>query len=414
MEVDLSKQLISTMDHTVDSIINCRYSEIVEKGGRASTKSQAISIGILVGCQVHRTNAVCMVKYKNGIENRLVNTFLSSIDYLGIEKFWKLRRSPFELIALDGRGNTVGNSIKFTGCDEPNKLKSFRPRKGHFKYIWFEECTDFTGMREINSIVDTLSRGGKSTVIFSYNPPPSANNWVNSYFESNEKARTISRLVHHSTYIDVIKEHPEWLGESFIERARFFKRNNIDYYRSNYLGEIIGTEGNVFKNVFNLKKDVKIDKSEIFRGLDFGFTSSPVAYTEWVYDKKQHCIYCIDEYVAIGVSNKTLAYEIRQRNKHNFRVWADSAEPRTIHELNKLGIRCVPVVKGPDSIRHGVKWLQSLSGIYIDAEKCPETFKQFTKYEYKINKLGEYTGELPDKEDDTIDSCRYALHTKMN
>lgn len=110
------------------------------------------------------------------------------------------------------------------------------------------------------------------------------------------------------------------------------------------------------------------------------------------------------------MGNSTLAQEIRDRNKHNFIVWADSEDPRTINELVKLGIRAVGVKKGPDSVRHGIKWLQSLSGIYIDPIECPETYKEFSRYEYKMDKHGQYTGELVDKDNHTIDSTRYALN----
>ncbi len=412
MYIDLAEQTVSEFDKSIDIIINKRYAEIVEKGGRGSTKSQIISMAILVGCHAKKTNAVCLVKYKNGIKDRLVNTFESSIRYLGIEKFWKLKKAPYELLLLNSKGRETGYSIKFSGCDEPGKLKSFRPGKGHFSYIWFEEVTDFHGMNEINSIIDTLSRGGRSIIVFSYNPPPNPKNWVNEEFE--DRTKNNSRYVHHSTYLDVIKERPDFLGESFINRAEQARENNEEFYRHNYLGEVIGTEGNVFKNVYMLKPGMEVDTSEIFRGIDFGFGKSPVAYTEWSYDKKSHCIFCINEYVKVGVTNATIVYEIKQRNKHNFRVWADSAEPRTINELNILGLKCVGVKKGPDSVRHGVKWLQSLNGIYIDPDKCPITYKQFSSYTYIVNKYGEYTGELPDKEDDTIDSARYALWTKMN
>jgi len=72
------------------------------------------------------------------------------------------------------------------------------------------------------------------------------------------------------------------------------------------------------------------------------------------------------------------------------------------------------VKKGPDSVRHGIKWLQDLNAIYINPIKCPFTYKEFTRYEYAMNKLGEYTGELPDKNNHSIDATRYALCTRID
>lgn len=437
IDINVSNFILSTFDKVFMAIVNNEYDEVVLGGGRISTKSQTVSEAILTGCMAHKASAACLVKYKNGIKDRLVDTFLSSLDILdreyqlqsggvltydedgeeeivggvenGISRYWKLKKSPYILIQLDAKGRETNSVIKFTGCDDPGKLKSFRTssKKG-FKYIWFEEATDFVGEFEINNIMDTLGRK-KSTIIFSYNPPQSATNWVNVYFGETKQ----TRLKHHSTYLDVLKEHPEWLSESIIRRIEHYKNTNYEYYRSNYLGEVVGTDGNVFKNVVALKhKDY--DASEIFKGLDFGFTNDPSAYVEWTYNKKEHAIYCHSEYVAKGVDNATLANTIREYNKHNFKVWGDSEDPRTINELNKLGLRVIGVRKGPDSVRHGIKWLQSLSAIYINPDTCPNTYREFTTYEYKKDRQGQYTGELSDKNNHTIDATRYALCMKIN
>ena len=437
IDIDISKVICSTFDKPFKGIVNNEYDKIVLKGGRSTTKSQTTSEAIITGCMVNRASAVAIVRYSNGIENRLVNTFLASLDILGVSSFWKLKKSPFELILLDKpNGRPTNVSIKFTGCDEENKLKSFRSRdsKG-FRYVWFEEVTDFESLSKVNNVIDTMARGqGKHTVILTYNPPRSTNNWCNKEFnvsvgqaigydtnwveseysfKIDGEDKTLKQLIHHSTYLDVIDSgHSDWLGSTFIGEAERHKEFNNDYYRWNYLGEAIGTEGNVFNNIRVLDTD-NFTKDMIDRGLDFGFTNDPSAYVEWVYDKKAHSIYCVAEYVEKGADNSTLAFNIKQLNKNNFKVWCDGAEPRTINELIKLGIRAVPYKKGPDSIRFGIKWLQSLNSIYINPRTCPKTYKEFTEYEYKLNKQGEYTGELGDTNNHTIDATRYALNLRM-
>jgi phage terminase large subunit len=66
--------------------------------------------------------------------------------------------------------------------------------------------------------------------------------------------------------------------------------------------------------------------------------------------------------------------------------------------------------KYPDSIRYGIKWLQSLNHIYIDKYRCPETYDEFTKYEYDRDKDGKIISVYPDANNHTIDSVRYALN----
>lgn len=442
LNVDLGKLIIPTFDEVFPAIIDCEYDRVICKGGRNSTKSSMIALAIIVGVMCNRADAVCMVKYNNRVFERLVSTFLEMLYRSKLEGFFKWRAQRQELVLLDRWGNETRNSIKFTGVDDPNKLKSFKPRSGAggFRYIWFEEATDFNGMVEINDVINTMGRGeGDHVVILSYNPPKSPSNWANVEFNApcgvvlgynsnsyvNEfeieypdvnggtAKRTVRQLVHHSTYLDVIEGgRANWVMTTIIN-AEEAKEKNHDYYRWEYLGEPIGTEGNVFRNIRELRNE-DYDKTYIYRGLDLGFTNDPTVYVEWCYNKAKKEIYLHNEFAGLAIDNETLAKKIKEYNKHNFTVWCDSSEPRTINELRKLGLtRIQGVRKGPDSVRHGIKWLQGLNTIYINPITCPFTYKEFTQYEYVMNKLGEYTGELPDKNNHSIDATRYALSPVM-
>ena len=56
-----------------------------------------------------------------------------------------------------------------------------------------------------------------------------------------------------------------------------------------------------------------------------------------------------------------------------------------------------------------MKWLQSLSAIVIDPERCPDTLKEFLEYEYDRDKSGEIIDGYPDMCNHHIDAVRYAL-----
>ncbi|MCZ9312805.1 MAG: terminase large subunit, partial [Methanocorpusculum sp.] len=66
-------------------------------------------------------------------------------------------------------------------------------------------------------------------------------------------------------------------------------------------------------------------------------------------------------------------------------------------------------IKGPDSVRYGIKWLQSLKKIVIDPVTCPETKKEFTGYEYERTADGEIMSGYHDEDNHSIDSVRYAM-----
>ena len=63
--------------------------------------------------------------------------------------------------------------------------------------------------------------------------------------------------------------------------------------------------------------------------------------------------------------------------------------------------------KGADSIRHGIKWLQDLDGIYIPDEYV-EVYNEFISYMYKQDKHGNPTDGY-EGSDHYIDATRYAL-----
>lgn len=387
---------------------------------------------------VYREQAVAALKHANKIEERLVNTFRESIRFLGVERFWKLRRQPFEYVLLDDDGAETDVSIKFTGCDNPENLKSFKARRGSFRYVWFEEATNFGQIREVNNLIQTFARGfGKHTIILTYNPPIQSSNWVNREFSvprGEVYKRTdhavyseylfkvvglesrVRQVVHHSTYLDVIAAgHADWLGSQFIGDAERYRETNETYYRWAYLGEVVGTNANVFPNVRTFDRDkFDLPVREVFRGFDWGYGGpDPCAYSEWMFDRPNKRIYCLGEFGTPGMSIEDIVAEMKVFNKHNFPVFADSAVPLLNRQLLNSGLNIEDVKKGPDSVRAGVKWLQSLTGIFIDPCLTPNVYREFQQYEYIVDRDDNVTSGLPDANNHWIDSTRYALSLEI-
>ena len=55
-------------------------------------------------------------------------------------------------------------------------------------------------------------------------------------------------------------------------------------------------------------------------------------------------------------------------------------------------------------------WLQGLAAIVIDPDKCPDTAREFTEYEYETNKEGEAIQAFVDADNHHIDAVRYATN----
>ena len=120
-------------------------------------------------------------------------------------------------------------------------------------------------------------------------------------------------------------------------------------------------------------------------GLDFGFSSDPAAGVRVHYDKKHKRIYVLDELHEKGLTNTALAPILKDFAGSHY-ITCDSAEPKSIKELQNLGIKALSAKKGPDSVMHGIQWLQGHE-VVIDV-KCQHTRNEFQLYQWRKDKDG--------------------------
>lgn len=386
-------------------VIDDKHTHYWLSGGRGSTKSSAISAILILGIMSDPgANAVVLRKVKDTLNDSVKDQLIWAIEALGVSQYWDMPEAKLVLTYIP-----TGQEIRFRGADKPKKIKSMKFSRGYCKFIWFEELDEFTDMEEIRMINQSLMRGGKKfTVFYSYNPPRSANSWVNTEKQFTRE----DRLVSHTNYLSVPRE---WLGEQFIVEAEHLKLTKPLAYEHEYLGNVVGTGGEVFDNV-QIRKISKEEIEEfetIRRGLDFGYGADPLSYNVMHYDRKHKRLYIFFEVYKYRMSNFELYHEhISKENKRNDLVYIESAEPKSINELAQYGLRAAGVKKGPDSIDYGIKFLQDLESIIIDDERCPETAREFLAYELDKDPNGNFKSGYPDKNNHSIDAVRYAMNVE--
>lgn len=406
MEIKLT-DLIAPQFYDIHwDILEGKHTHYKLYGGRGSTKSSFISIEIIMGMmQDPDANAACFRKVGNTLQESVYEQLLWAIDALEVSHLWHPSLSPLRITYLP-----TGQRIVFRGCDDPNKSKSIKLRRGYFKYIWYEERAEFEGDEDERKINQSLMRGGDHYVVFySWNPPKSLNSWVNQdVIEIRDDT-----LCNHSTYLTVPKE---WLGEQFYIEANELKKRKPMAYRHEYLGEAIGTGGKVFDNV--ILREITAEEIAIFdkikQGLDFGFAADPLAFVRTHYNRKQHKLYIFREIYQVNLKNREAVAKIKKINPENKLITADSEEPRSIATFNEMGLRLIGAKKGPGSVDFGMDFLSNeLDEIIIDPVTCPNTAREFSTYELERDKNGNFKGGYPDKNNHTIDACRYALEDEM-
>lgn len=377
--------------------------ELVEKGGRGSAKSSHLSVEVILELLRHPDcHAVVMRKVGNTLRTSVYAQICWAIAELGLTDRFRCTVSPMECIY-----RKTGQKIMFFGLDDPGKLKSIKVPFGYIGIAWFEELDQFDGPEQVRNVEQSLFRGGAYSMCFkSFNPPAMARNWANRYVLESKPGK----LVHHSTYLTT---PPEWLGPRFIDDAEHLKSVNETAYRHEYLGEVVGSGTQVFENLDIASiSDYQIAQFDrILSGVDWGWYPDPFAFNRMHYDAGRKTLYIFDEVNRRRTSNRDTAELVKQRIAPGELVTADSAEEKSCEDYRSYGIRCRGAEKGPGSVSYSTKWLQSLEHIIIDPERCPDTVKEFTEYEYeRDDKTGDVLPGYPDLNNHHIDAVRYATN----
>lgn len=378
-------------------------SEVVSKGGRASTKSSWISVElvllILKDPQIH---ACVFRKYGNTLRTTVYAQIVWAIAQLGLTRKFRCTVSPMECVYIP-----TGQKIMFFGMDDPGKVKSIKVPFGYIGVDWFEELDQFDGPEQIRNVEQSTLRGGPFSMTFkSFNPPAMARNWANRYALEDKPGK----LVHHSTYLTT---PPEWLGPRFLADAEHLQATNPTAYRHEYLGEVVGSGTQVFENL-QLRdiSDEEISQFDrITNGVDWGWYPDPWAWNRMHYDAARRTLYLFSELTRHRTSNQDTAALLLELIPQDELVIADSAEEKSVSDYKAFGLNCRASEKGPGSVAYSMKWLQSLTAIVIDPGRCPDTAREFTEYEYERDpKTNEVLEGYPDVANHHIDAVRYGTN----
>ncbi|MBR4474252.1 MAG: PBSX family phage terminase large subunit [Oscillospiraceae bacterium] len=386
--------------------LNHQYTHYEASGGRGSGKSTWASLTVIrLLMENPDVHALVMRKVANTLRDSVYAQYLWSIDALGVSDFWEAKKSPLELVY-----KPTGQKILFRGADDPMKIKSIKTEFGYIGITHFEEKDQFSGRSEIDTILQSTMRGGTEFWNFeTYNPPRSKDNWANK--DSLEERS--NRVQHKSTYLDL--DHPEWLGEAFMEEAESLKQRDEGRYQHEYLGVPVGTGGSVFENL-ELREITEEEMKRfdrIYQGVDWGWFPDCYAFIRLHYDSNREIIYLLDEHVGNKLTNEQSARWILEHGYNDVPTTCDSAEPKSVADYRSLGVNAKEAVKGPSSVEYGMKWLQRRT-IVIDRKRTPHACEEFCAYEYEQTRSGEWISGYPDKNNHTIDAVRYALERIAN
>lgn len=378
-------------------------------GGAGSGKSVFLSqrpiLDILKG---GRNYLVCR-KVQNSIRKSVFNQIESVIDEAGLRNYFTTNKTEMSITCKEN-----DYQILFTGLDNPLTLQGIKPKRGVITDLWVDEATELE--RDDYKVISKRLRGGDENVrkrkIFSFNPILQSHWLYEDYFAP--VGWTTDQTEYTSPELSILKTwyiHNKFLTKQDIEGLL---NERDEYYRNVYTYGNWGVLGDVIFT--NWRTDDLEPMREQFtnrrNGLDFGFASHPAGISVSHYDNERKRIYIFDELYETGLTNDLLSNEAK-RMCGNERIIGDSAEPKSIAEMQQHGVNITGAKKGKDSITFGIDWLKQHE-IIID-KRCVNHIKEFQQYQWKRDANGNVVSppKPVDKNNHLIDALRYAYEDDM-
>lgn len=372
-------------------------------GGRGSGKS--FEVGTFASLLTFEQNQrVLFTRYtlvSAGVS--IIPEFMDKLERMGIISQFHITKEG--ITNLTTGSDVIFKGIKTSSGDQTANLKSLQ---GVTTWILdeAEELTDEDTFDKINlSIRETKA---KNRVILIMNPS-TKEHWVYKRFFEDRGVEPGFNGVKgdtayiHTTYLDNIQN----LSDTFIRDAENMKMRRPSKYKHVMEGGWLDrAEGVIFTDWKVGKFDTSLPY--IF-GQDFGYSVDPTTLIKIAIDDKQKRIYLDELVYAAGMNTDATFKATREHAKGKDLVIADSAEPRLIDELKHRGLNIKPTVKGPDSVRAGIKRMQDYE--LIVTERSTNLVKELNNYVWHDKK-----SDTPiDNFNHAIDAARYAvMYLKAN
>jgi phage terminase large subunit len=177
------------------------------------------------------------------------------------------------------------------------------------------------------------------------------------------------------------------------------------------LGEVGSLQGVVFDDWQQVDGiDFAGDKL-VAIGLDWGYTNDPTAVVA-VY-KRGSAILLHELLYQNGLTNQDIADHLRKLGiGRSWPIIADSAEPKSIEEVHRLGFNIHPATKGADSIRNSIDILKRHP--LLVTRESTNLIKELRNYTWDTDKTGASLGVPIDRYNHAIDAVRYVALNKLS
>ena len=279
------------------------------------------------------------------------------------------------------------NLFEFISLDQPQKV---RGRKRDMLYINEANELYFEDWQQL--ILRTTDKA-----ILDYNPSDEFH-FIYEKIKPRDDAEFFITTYKDNPFLDI-----ETVNE--IERLRFVDDN---YWKIYGLGQVGSSQALIFR--INECNSIPPEAKFLSYGMDFGFTNDPTTLVA-IYQQGDN-IYLKELLYQTGLTNRDIDEKLRFHSVERKEIFADSAEPKSIEELYRMGWNVKPATKGQGSVNIGIDMMKRYE-LYVTKDSV-NMIKEFRNYKWQEDKNGNVLNTPVDMFNHTIDAIRYGLYDKLS
>lgn len=280
-----------------------------------------------------------------------------------------------------------GSVLEFKSYDNAQDAKS-----GKRDYLFVNEANGIQF-----DVYNELALRTKKKIFIDYNP--NSEFWVHEHVIGKPNVQLIISDHTHNPFLpDKVREKIEALKEIDYELWKVYAR---------------GATGKIFGLVFDnwyLCDGIPTSAKLVAHGLDFGFTNDETGCIS-VYQQDGE-LWAAENLYETGLTNKDIYNRVGNLIKRE-EVIADSAEPKSIEELRRLGMNVSGAKKGADSVKNSIDILKRYK---INVTRGSVNLRmELGRYKWKVDRnTGKAINEPVDTFNHLIDPLRYIALNKLS
>lgn len=297
-----------------------------------------------------------------------------------------------------------GSEIWVDGLDDKERVEKILGRE--YVTIFFNECSEIP-YDTYTTVLTRLAQNvpGCPNKGYADLNPVGRLHWGYKIFFQKISPATGEPLNNPEDYAAMYlqpEDNKENLPDGYIEKTL---ENLPEHKRRRFrLGEWGEPEGVIFQE-WQIIEDIPEEvqrKGKRSHGLDFGYSVDPTSLIDiFLYGDD---LYLDELLYETGLTNPDIARIIHSLLLPE-RIYCDSAEPKSIQELNNLGINAEGAAKGQDSIRQGIDWLLS-KNLFV-TRRSYNLQDELQNYVWQVDRSGRALPKPIDDYNHGIDGIRY-------